>query len=61
MSLWRAVLAVLSAFFGVRRKSAAQADSRLGWQQVVMVAVVLVACLTGLLVLLVHVVMSQAG
>jgi|GEM_PF-4270119 len=49
MTIWRAVLAVLSAFAGIRRHRAAQGDEKLGWRQIVVTALLLAWCLAALL------------
>jgi hypothetical protein len=49
MKLLAGVKAVLAAFFGVRRKAAAERDSGLSVPQLIVTAIVIAACLLGVL------------
>ncbi|BBF87306.1 hypothetical protein DLM_3722 [Aquitalea magnusonii] len=52
MSGWRGVLAVLSAFCGIRKRKAVQDDSQLRPWQLIITALLLVLMLIGLLLAL---------
>jgi hypothetical protein len=52
MNGWRGVLAVLSAFAGIRKRQSAQGDSQLRPWQLVITALLLVLMLIGLLLAL---------
>lgn len=54
MRAWQGVLAVLSAFFGVRRKADARADSKLSPLQLILTALLLAATFIGVLLLVVR-------
>lgn len=52
MSGWRGVLAVLSAFVGIRKRQSVQEDSQVRPWQLVITALLLVLMLIGLLLVL---------